>query len=224
MAGFFGLAKRGLGLLGKKKPKPTTKPRPQTKHEKEQAFANLDPFVRGRILSARESAKKGDVFKGTSVMGRPSPHRSAESLKKHWGPGSYQLTDPKRKRRGPKAAGGRIGLQRGGGSAPFLRGRSGATNIKAPRGAAGWRQMQAAEAKIPSRGIVKGKANPSRMDQAQRLKAHRLRTKIAGAQASRAKQAQQEAGTARLYARHPGAKKLFAKQKFARQFRKAGIK
>ena len=37
-------------------------------------------------------------------------------------------------------------------------------------------------------------------------------------------QAQQEAGTARLYARHPGAKKLFAKQKFAKQFRRAGIK
>ena len=101
MAGFFGLAKRGLGLLGKKKPKPTTKPRPQTKHEKEQAFANLDPFVRGRILSARESAKKGDVFKGTSVMGRPSPHRSAAAIKKYHGPRSYQLTDPARKVRKP---------------------------------------------------------------------------------------------------------------------------
>ena len=224
MAGFFGLAKRGLGLLGKKKPKPTTKPRPQTKHEKEQAFANLDPFVRGRILSARESAKKGDVFKGTSVMGRPSPHRSAESLKKHWGPGSYQLTDPKRKRRGPKAAGGRIGLQRGGGSAPFLRGRSGATNIKAPRGQQGWKQMQAAEAKIPSKGLRVVKGNPVRQDQAQRLRAHRLRTKIKGARAGRAKQAQQEAGTAKFYAKHPGAKTMFAKQKFGRQFRKAGIK
>ena len=102
MAGFFGLAKKGLGMLGRKKPTATPKPsRPKTKHEKEQAFANLDPFVRGKILSARESAKKGDVFKGTSVMGRPSPHRSAASLKKHWGPGSYQLTDPARKRRGP---------------------------------------------------------------------------------------------------------------------------
>ena len=107
MAGFFGIAKRGLGMLGrmgKKKPTPTPKPksRPQTKHEKEQAFANLDPFVRGKILSARESARKGDVFKGTSVMGRPSKERSAESLKKHWGPGAYQLTDPVRKRKGKK--------------------------------------------------------------------------------------------------------------------------
>jgi len=115
----FGAAKRGLGLLGKlrpkPKPKPTAKPRPQTKHEKEQAFANLDPFVRGKILSARESARKGDVFKGTSVMGRPSKERSAESLKKFWGPRSYQLTDPARKRKGPgKAEGGRIGFKRAG--------------------------------------------------------------------------------------------------------------
>ena len=47
------------------------------------------------------STKKGDVFKGTSVMGRPSKERSAESLKKHWGPGAYQLTDPARKVKKP---------------------------------------------------------------------------------------------------------------------------
>jgi len=84
--------------------------------------------------------------------------------------------------------------------------------------------MQAAEAKIPSRGsrIVKG--NPVRQDQAQRLRAHRLRTKIVGARAGRAKQAKQEAGAARHYAKHPGAKELYAKQKFAKQFRRAGIK
>ena len=44
--------------------------------------------------------------------------------------------------------GGRVGLSRGGGSAPFLRGRSGSSNIKAPRGSEGWKQMQQAEAKI----------------------------------------------------------------------------
>ena len=217
MAGFFGLAKKGLGMLGRKKPTATPKPsRPKTKHEKEQAFANLDPFVRGKILSARESAKKGDVFKGTSVMGRPSPHRSAESLKKHWGPGSYQLTDPARKRRGPKAAGGRIGFRQGSAYLP-LRGTGGAGVAKAFRGEQGFKQSQALQSRI-----VKG--NPVRQDQAQRLRAHRLRTKIKGARAGRAKQAQQEAGTAKLYARHPGAKKLFAKQKFAKQFRRAGIK
>ena len=42
----------------------------------------------------------------------------------------------------------RARFARGGGSAPFLRGRSGADNIKAPRGKAGWKQMQQAEAKI----------------------------------------------------------------------------
>ena len=104
MAGFFGLAKRGLGMLGKlgkKKPTPTPKPKAKTAKEKHDEFMQLDPFVRGKILSARESAKKGDVFKGTSVMGRPSPHRTAKSLKKHWGPGAYQLTDPARKVRKP---------------------------------------------------------------------------------------------------------------------------
>ena len=45
--------------------------------------------------------------------------------------------------------GGRVGLSRGGGSAPFLRGRSGASNIKAPRGSEVWKQMQKAEAKLP---------------------------------------------------------------------------
>ena len=101
----WGAAKRGLGMLGrmgKKKPTPKPKSRPQTKHEKEQAFANLDPFVRGRILSARESAKRGDVYTGTSVVGTPSPHRSAKAIKKYSGPRSYQLTDPARKRRGKK--------------------------------------------------------------------------------------------------------------------------
>jgi len=52
------------------------------------------------------------------------------------------------KGRSPLLKGGRVGLSRGGGSAPFLRGRSGSSNIKAPRGSEGWKQMQQAEAKI----------------------------------------------------------------------------
>ena len=43
----------------------------------------------------------------------------------------------------------RMGFSRGGGSSPFLRGRSGADNIKAPRGEGGWKDMQKAEAKLP---------------------------------------------------------------------------
>ena len=103
MASLFGIAKRGLGLLGrlKPKPKPTVKPRPKTTKEKHDEFMQLDPFVRNKIISARESAKRGDVYKAGSVMGTPGPHRSAESIKKFWGKGTYQLTDPVRKRKGP---------------------------------------------------------------------------------------------------------------------------
>ena len=102
MAGFFGLAKRGLGLLGKKKPTPTPKPsRPKTAKEKHDEFMQKDPYERGAIISRRESAKRGDVYTGTSVVGTPHSQRSAKAIKKYSGPGSYQLTDPVRKRRGP---------------------------------------------------------------------------------------------------------------------------
>ena len=98
--GIFGAAKRGLGMLGRMgKKKPTPKPKPQiSKHEK---FMQKDPYERGAIISRRESAKRGDVYTGTSVVGTPSPHRSAKAIKKYSGPHSYQLTDPVRKRRGP---------------------------------------------------------------------------------------------------------------------------
>ena len=110
-----GLAKKGLGMLGKKKPTPTPKPsRPKTAKEKHDEFMQKDPYERAAIISRRESAKRGDVWTGTSIVGTPSPHRSAKAIKKYSGPGSYQLTDPARKRRGPKATGGRIGLQFGG--------------------------------------------------------------------------------------------------------------
>ena len=172
--------------------------------------------------------KKSDASTGG---GAPPPLRLLTGMKNYWQnkPDSLkQLRKFNKENPPPKDSkyqlkkGGRIGLQRGGGSAPFLRGRSGATNIKAPRGQQGWKQMQAAEAKIPSKGLRVVKGNPVRQDQAQRLRAHRLRTKIKGARAGRAKQAQQEAGTAKFYAKHPGAKTMFAKQKFGRQFRKAG--
>ena len=95
MAGFFGLAKRGLGLLGKKKPTPAATPRPQER------FVDKDPFERAAIISKRKSAERGDVYTGTSVVGTPHSQRSAKAIKKYSGPGSYQLTDPVRKRRGP---------------------------------------------------------------------------------------------------------------------------
>jgi len=98
----FGAAKRGFGMLGKKKPTPTPKPsRPKTAKEKHDEFMNMDPYARAAIISRRESAKRGDVWTGTSIVGTPSPHRSAKAIKKYSGPHSYQLTDPVRKRRGP---------------------------------------------------------------------------------------------------------------------------
>ena len=93
--GIFGAAKRGLGMLGKKKP--ISKPK-ISKHEE---FMQKDPYERGAIISKRKSAERGDVYTGTSVVGTPSPHRSAKAIKKYSGPRSYQLTDPVRKRRGP---------------------------------------------------------------------------------------------------------------------------
>ena len=102
----WGAAKRGLGLLGrvgKKKPvAPKAPSKPKTAKEKHDEFMQKDPYERAAIISRRESAKRGDVWTGTSIVGTPSPHRSAEAIKKYHGKGAYQLTDPARKRRGKK--------------------------------------------------------------------------------------------------------------------------
>ena len=100
----FGAAKKGLGMLGKmgkKKPTPKAPSRPKTAKEKHDEFMQKDPYERGAIISRRESAKRGDVWTGTSIVGTPGPHRSAAAIKKYHGKGSYQLTDPVRKRKGP---------------------------------------------------------------------------------------------------------------------------
>ena len=216
MAG-LGIALKGLGMLGKKKKgdllmknfKKRLKKTPNKKFREDKSYTLMKGTPHAKTYQHITSGKKQ---KKKILQQQQTIKRNWEATGDEWGPNKY----------GAKAKGGRIGLQRGGGSAPFLRGRSGATNIKAPRGQQGWKQMQAAEAKIPSKGLRVVKGNPVRQDQAQRLRAHRLRTKIKGARAGRAKQAQQEAGTAKFYAKHPGAKTMFAKQKFGRQFRKAG--
>ena len=180
----FGAAKKGLGMLGKmgkKKPTPKAPSRPKTAKEKHDEFMQKDPYERGAIISRRESAKRGDVWTGTSIVGTPGPHRSAKAIKKYHGPGSYQLTDPARKPRTRKFAGALV---------------RGAKNIV--------------------------KHTPWRKELAGLKKTHRTKQKILGARAGRAKQAKQEAGRARFYGRHPEAKTMFAKQKFGRQFRKAG--
>ena len=66
------------------------------------------------------------------------------------------MGDASIKGRSPLLKGGRVGLKKGGGSAVWLRGRSGQT-IKAPRGKAGWKQMQDYEAKIPKGKLAQKK-------------------------------------------------------------------
>ncbi len=106
--GVWGAAKRGLGLLGrvgKKKPvAPKAPSKPKTAKEKHDEFMQKDPYERGAIISRRESAKRGDVWSGTSIVGTPSKERSAKAIKKYHGPRSYQLTDPARKVRTRKFA------------------------------------------------------------------------------------------------------------------------
>ena len=86
----FGAAKRGFGLLGKlgpkPKPKPTTKPRIKTAKEKHDEFMQEDPFVRNKIISAREKVRRGDVInRAGHIVGTPGPHRSAKAIKKYHG-------------------------------------------------------------------------------------------------------------------------------------------
>ena len=95
-----GRAGFGLGSIVKKigkalsKKKPAPKPAPkEPKVGSKEWFDKQDPFVRNKILSLRASAKRGDVYdKAGNVVGTPGPHRSGESIKKHWGPGTYQLS------------------------------------------------------------------------------------------------------------------------------------
>ena len=74
------------------------------------------------------------------------------------------MGDASIKGRSPLLKGGRVGLKKGGGSAVWLRGRSGQT-IKAPRGKAGWKQMQDYEAKIP-KGPKRIKALEAKIERA----------------------------------------------------------
>ena len=66
------------------------------------------------------------------------------------------------------------------------------------------------------------KGTKIRKEYAQYKKDFRLRTKIEKRRAGRKKQAESEAATAAHYAKYPGTKELYAKQKYSRQFRKAG--
>ena len=79
MPGFFGKAIRGLGMLGKKKPKSVVK-------ESVDLTDDGGPFVRRKRYQQKKSKERGDVYnKSGHVVGTPSPHRSKESIKKYHG-------------------------------------------------------------------------------------------------------------------------------------------
>ena len=80
------------------------------------------------------------------------------------------------KGRSPLLKGGRVGLARGGGSAPWLRGRSGPSNIKAPRGREGFKQMQQYEQKIGR--LTVGKKSHIDTSAKQKLAGQRKREEI----------------------------------------------
>ena len=129
------------------------------------------------------------------------------------------MGDASIKGRSPLLKGGRVGLRQGGGLPYLTRGWSRPGGHKTPRG-----KQHMAEIIKQGPKVVKGKANPLRMDQAQRLKAHRLRTKIEKRRAGRKEAAEHGARTAAHYAKYPGAKELYAKQKYAKSFRRKGIR
>ena len=91
LGGALKVAKAIASKVFKKKPVPKPAPK-EPKIGSKEWFDKQDPFVRNRILGLRESAKRGDVYnKAGTVVGTPSPHRTAEAIKKRH-PGSYQLS------------------------------------------------------------------------------------------------------------------------------------
>ena len=72
------LAKKGLGLLGKKA-KPVIK-------EAVDLTDDGGPFVRRKRYQMKKSKERGDVYnKSGHIVDTPSPHRSKESIKKYHG-------------------------------------------------------------------------------------------------------------------------------------------
>ena len=75
----FGIAKKGLGLLRRKKIKPVVK-------ESVDLTDDGGPFVRRKRYQQKKSKERGDVYnKSGHVVGTPSPHRSKEAIKKYHG-------------------------------------------------------------------------------------------------------------------------------------------
>jgi len=77
--GIFGIAKRGLGLLGRKKIKPVVK-------ESVDLTDDGGPYVRRKIAQAKAGKAKGEIKnKAGHVVGIPHKERSAEAIKKYHG-------------------------------------------------------------------------------------------------------------------------------------------
>ena len=77
MASIFGIAKKGLGLLGKK-----------SKVKKSVVDLSDDggPYVRMQQHNAKKAKKEGAISnKSGHVVGTPNKERSAESIKKYHG-------------------------------------------------------------------------------------------------------------------------------------------
>ena len=90
-----GILKKIGKILSKKKPTPKPAPK-EPKIGSKEWFDKAGPFERNRVVAARESAKRGDVYnKAGTVVGTPGPHRSAETIMKRH-PGSYQLKKGKK--------------------------------------------------------------------------------------------------------------------------------
>lgn len=75
--GIFGLAKRGLGLLGKNK---------KSAKVVKQATDDGGPYVRAQKHNAKKAKEKGTIYnKSGHAVGTPTKERTAESIKKYEG-------------------------------------------------------------------------------------------------------------------------------------------
>ena len=109
----IGAGKKIAGMFGKKKPKKIefksdTSKVPTSKNISSLIKNEPDPFARNKLISLKESAKRGDVIgRDGNIIATPNKERTAKTIMER-NPGSYQ-------RRVPEAKGGRIGKKFGGG-------------------------------------------------------------------------------------------------------------
>ena len=113
--------------------------------------------------------------------------------------------------------GGRVGLKQGGAYGP-LRGTTAGGVAKAFRGKAGFKESQALQSKI-----VKGPANPVRMDQAQRLKTHRTRQRLLKTKEARIQEGKSKAFQEKyIKPLSPETKVKMSRSQYPKSWRRAG--